>query len=299
MEADRAVSRAVRSTIFAIFLSALSISSAVAETMQLAIDGVVRTYLLERPATQEARPTIIMLHGAGGSAVQEARSTGLGELAPREGFVAVFPEGRGGRWNHLPPGKESAQFVGVFEPYGGAPDDVAFLTTLVADLIRRGISDPKQIFLAGESAGGIMALRMLCADAELFAGIGLLIAAMPEPTATDCYPAKPLRVLMINGTADRVLPYDGGPSAPPDRAFATGTFNVWPTERLFDFFHRLNICVTPADRSVAAGRHEQRIEIEQSTQCGGGPIISYRIVGGGHAVPADLDVGQLLLSFFR
>lgn len=35
----------------------------------------------------------------------------FGQLAPRHGFVAVFAEGRGARWNHLPPGKESAQFV--------------------------------------------------------------------------------------------------------------------------------------------------------------------------------------------
>jgi polyhydroxybutyrate depolymerase len=293
----------MRSAIKAVMCSALPLalaaSSAYGETLQLAVDGVTRTYLLERPAMQEPRPTIIMLHGAGGSPALEAQSSGLGALAPRQGFVAVFPEGRGGRWNHLPPGAESAQFVRVFDPYGGAPDDVSFLKSLVADLVRRGISDPTRIFLAGESAGGIMALRMVCADGELFAGVGLLIAAMPEPTGIDCEPARPLPVLMINGTADQVLPYDGGSSAPPDRAFPSGTFNVWSTERLVDFFRWLNICVAPPERSVAPGWHPQKVEIEQSMQCGGGPVISYRVVGGGHAVPADLDVGQLLLNFFR
>jgi polyhydroxybutyrate depolymerase len=288
----------VEGIIFATVWLALAMSGATAETIQLAVDGVARTYLLERPATQGPGQTIIMLHGATGGGTQVARATGLGEFAPQQGFVAVFPEGLGGRWNHLPPGKESAQFVRVFEPYGGAPDDVSFLKLLVADLVQRGISDPKRIFLSGESAGGIMALRMVCETAGLFTGIGLFIAAMPEPLGAACHPAKSLPVLMMNGTADQVLPYGGGPSAPPDRGFALGTFKVWPTERLVAFFRQLNTCA-PTIETVLLDRDPHKVEIEQSTQCPGGSVVVYRIVGGGHAIPADLDVAQLLLNFFH
>ena len=41
---------------------------AYAETMQLVIDGQPRTYLLERPHVSGPRPTLIALHGAGGTA---------------------------------------------------------------------------------------------------------------------------------------------------------------------------------------------------------------------------------------
>jgi poly(3-hydroxybutyrate) depolymerase/uncharacterized caspase-like protein len=269
------------------------------ETMQVTVDGLARTYLLQRPSTQRAWPTIILLHGAGGNAALEAQATGLGQLAPQQGFAAVFPAGRGGRWNHLPPGPESTQFVRLFEPYGGAPDDVAFLKLLVADLVRRGISDPNHIFLAGESAGGAMALRMLCEGADMFAGIGLFIAAMPEPTGANCKPAKAVRVLMMNGTADKALPYAGGRAAPPDNAFPNGTFNVWSTGRLVTFFRQLNACSASAEQSVLPGPHLQRIEVEQSQRCAGGPVIAYRVVDGGHAIPSDLDISDLLLSFFR
>jgi polyhydroxybutyrate depolymerase len=275
------------------------VSSAAAETMWLTVDGVERTFLVERPAMLQPRPTLIMLHGAGGSAAQVAGSTGLAELAPRHGFVVVFPEGRGGRWNHLPPGEESTQFVRVFEPYGGAPDDVAFLKSLVADLIGRGISDPSRIFLAGESAGGLMTLRMFCAGTGMFAGIGLLIAAMPVSLGATCDQAKAVPALLINGTADQVLPYDGGRAAPPDRAFPAGTFSVWSTDRLVALFRKLNGCVPPPEVSVVAGPHPQTIELQQSTACVGGRVSFYRVVDGGHAVPPDLGVAELLLDFFR
>ncbi len=262
-----------------------------AEPMQLVVNGQARTFLLERPVAQGPRPTVIMLHGAGRRATDIAQQTGLAQLAPREGLVAVFPEGRGSRWNFFPPGKEFAKDVQFFQQHGGLPDDVAFLKILVADLVRRGVSDPKRIYLSGLSLGGVMALRMACVDAGMFAAIGLLISAMAELTGANCQPAKPLPILMINGTADQMLPYAGGQSVRGD--------SLWSTERLVGFFRRLNGCAEAAQQSVLPGAHPQKIEIERSTKCSGGPVILYRIVGGVHDVPPGLNSGQLLLDFFR
>jgi poly(3-hydroxybutyrate) depolymerase len=85
-----------------------TVHAAAAELMQLVVNGQSRTYLLEQPAVPGPRPTIIMLHGAGAGAQRELQLSGLARLAPREGFVAVVPEGRGGRWNFFPPGQENA-----------------------------------------------------------------------------------------------------------------------------------------------------------------------------------------------
>jgi dienelactone hydrolase len=194
----------MRRSIQAIVTSALVLllSSRVgsAEQAQLAVDGRARTYLLERPPTQGPRPTIIMLHGFTGSAAQIAQQTGLAEPAKQAGFVAVFPEGLSGRWNLLPPSKQTARYVQLFPSAGGVPDDVAFLKALIGDLNRRNISDPKRIYLAGRSLGGAMALRMTCLDAPMFAAVALLISAMPEETGEDCRPAQPLPALMLNVT---------------------------------------------------------------------------------------------------
>src|SRR4051812_31385436 len=170
----------------------MTAAAATAEPAQLIVSGQIRAFLLERPAAQGPRPTIIMLHGAGRRPADIAGETGLAQIAPREGWVAVFPEGRGSRWNFFPPGKEPARDLQFFQQHGGVPDDVNFLRTLVADLVRRGVSDPKRIYISGLSLDGVMALRMACVDAGPFAAIGLLIAAMSEVTGAECQPAKPL-----------------------------------------------------------------------------------------------------------
>jgi polyhydroxybutyrate depolymerase len=268
-----------------------TVHAAAAELMQLVVNGQSRTYLLEQPAVPGPRPTIIMLHGAGAGAQRELQLSGLARLAPREGFVAVVPEGRGGRWNFFPPGQENAQDVQLFQQFGGVPDDVAFIRTLVTDLVRRGISDPSRIYLAGRSLGGVMALRMACVDGERFAAIGLLISAMADVIGTDCHLSKPLPLLAVNGTADPIIPPAGGRSRRGD--------DLWPTHRMVSFFRRLNGCADPPEQSVLPVQRPQPIEIERWTKCAGGAVIAYRVVGGGHEVPSVVDSGALLLEFFR
>jgi polyhydroxybutyrate depolymerase len=115
---------------------------------------------------------------------------------------------------------------------------------------------------------------------------------MPESLGADCHPAKPIPLLMVHGSADRTVPYSGG-VVPVGAPVA-----VWPTERTVAFFRGLNGCIEPGERSVAPGQHTHTIEIERSIKCAGGPVVFYRVVGGGHARWPDLNVGQLLLDFF-
>jgi polyhydroxybutyrate depolymerase len=264
-------------------------SSVAAESMALSVNGQARTFVLHRPAGQGPHPTIIMLHSGGGGAEQEIQNSGLAQLGPQEGFLAVFPEAARGIWNFFPPGKETVQYSEYFQRHGGLPNDVAFLRALVAELVRDGLSDPRRIYLAGRSLGGAMVLRLACVDAGNFAAIGLLISAMPEVVGSDCHPHKPLPVLMINGTDDRVLPFRGERTVRGDI--------LWPTERLVAFFNDLNGCAEPAQLSAQAST--QNVVIERSTTCAGGAVTFYRLVGGGHNIPAALKASQTLLDFFR
>ncbi len=294
------VGRAVALAMLGVSALLLPTPAARAQSMQVVTNGQPRVFVLRRPPGTEPRPTIIMLHGADSNAAQEANAPGFGQFAPQHGFAAVFPEGRAGRWNHLPPGKEATQFAKlVFTGAGGAPDDVTFLKLLVADLVQRGVSDPKRIYLVGRSAGGLMTLRMACEHANLFAGIGLLISGMSEPEGAVCRPAKPLPVLMLNGTADSLVPYGGGTVAGPDGAPGRGPFGVWPAERLVEFFRQLNGCAEPAQISIVALQRQGQVEFERSTRCAGAPVEFYRVVGGGHNTSmAGLDVNEALLNFF-
>ncbi|HZC78011.1 MAG TPA: hypothetical protein VE258_09700, partial [Ktedonobacterales bacterium] len=63
---------------------------ACAAEMQITVDGYARTYLIERPNASRPSPTVIMLHGANGTAGAIAQLTNLARLGPPDGFVAVF-----------------------------------------------------------------------------------------------------------------------------------------------------------------------------------------------------------------
>jgi polyhydroxybutyrate depolymerase len=228
-----------------------------------------------------------MLHGARSDAAFIARATGLAQLAPQQGMVAVFPQAIRTVWNFFPAGTETERFLALSQAEGGIPDDVAFINAAVADLVLHGISDPRRIFLAGSSNGGFMTLRMLCTGAS-FAAIGILISGMPEPVGADCRRARPTPTVMIKGTADPLVPYAGGLMGP-----AVG---VWPTDRLVAFLRQLDQCISPPKTSDIAGT---LVEIEDSGSCAGGAVLLYRIFGGGHETPPLPNAAKLLLDFFR
>ena len=233
------------------------------------------------------------------AAAQIAQQTGLAEQAKQAGFVAVFPEGLAGRWNLLPPSKQTARYVQLFQSGGGVPDDVAFLKTLIGDLNRRNIADPKRIYLAGRSLGGAMALRMTCLDARMFAAVALLISAMPEETGEDCRPAHPLPVLMLNVTGDPMVPYAGGRIG--EAGLPSGVTNVWSAERLLAFFRRLNGCNESPQPAVSPSQNPQapRDEVQRWTSCSGGQVVFHRVVADKHIVSPSLDPARLLIEFFR
>jgi polyhydroxybutyrate depolymerase len=273
-----------------LFLLAMA-SGVCAETRQLTVDGAARTFLLVRPAGQAPHPTIIVLHGGNGDADEEMRQSGLGQHGAQQGFATVFPQAKGGYWNFFPPGKENGQYKHFFKRLGGVPNDVAFLKMVVADLVKGGIADPKRIYLIGRSLGGVMALQLACVDAGSFAAIGVLISTMPDVTGSECKPAKPMPVLIINGTDDRVLPYRG------ERGRAGDV--LWSTQRLVGFFRALNGCAEPAQQSVLPGKHVHKVLVERSTGCTGAPVVLYTVVGGGHELPPALNASRALLDFLH
>ena len=97
----------------------------------------------------------------------------------------------------------------------------------------RGTTDPERLYLIGVSNGGMMALRMLCEAPDPFAGIATVIASMPEAVGAACRPRPPLSVIMLNGTADPLIPYGGG-----ELGFGGLQGRIWSAERTAAFLGR-------------------------------------------------------------
>lgn len=253
-------------------------------------------HALVLPAGSGPRPTVIVLHGALGTGAGTARTTGFAEAAARRGFSAVFPDGLERQWNDGRSGK------------AGGPDDLGFIRALVQRLAADGLADPRRIYLAGISNGGMMSFRLVCKSPELFAGIGTVIANMPagiEPCA-----AGPMPVVMINGTADPMVPYRGG-----EVGLRGGRGQVWSAERTAAFFARRDGC---GASSMVALPHRDNFSVTDVTEIRwrecrvNGGVSLYRIEGGGHALPGrralaphllgpsnfDIDSAEVILDAF-
>lgn len=211
--------------VLSVAVGALPIQShAQASELRVATREGVRTAIV-MPAERGPAPTVIVLHGAFSSAAWTARHYGFAEAAAARGFAAVFPQGMRGCWND---GRK---------PFPWRADDVTFLKVLAGELIAEGVAEPSRIYLAGVSNGGMMAMRMLCEASDLFAGAGTIIANMPAAIGAKCQPARPVPVVMFNGSADRWVPYVGGGVGP----LGLGGF-VWGTPQTATFMAHANGC---------------------------------------------------------
>jgi polyhydroxybutyrate depolymerase len=259
-------------------------TAALAAVMLAAAPELARADLMHVTTRQGAReaivlqsvrtpaPTVIVLHGALITAELTARSLGFAEAAAARGFAAVFPQGLYRQWND-----------GLENGYIASVDDVGFLRQLVDELVRRGVADRRRIYLAGISNGGMMTFRMLCEASELFAGAATIIANMPAGVGEHCQMRKPLPLVMFNGTADPLVPSEGG-----NVGFRGLRGRVWSAEQTAEFIARADGCaamqVTPLPTSVATEPiHIERLEWSPCRT--GQPVALFRLEGGGHQVP--------------
>ncbi len=255
-------------TVAAVSLAWMPLASRVqAGEIVIATNDGPRTAIV-LPAGEGPHPTVIVLHGAMMTARMAARISGFAEPAARAGFTAVFPQGLMLRWH-------DGRTGGL-----DGPDDVAFLRTLTARLIAERIALPAHIYIAGISNGGMMSFTMACRAGDLFRGLGTVIATMPagiEP----CDP-PPMPVVMVNGTDDPLVPYEGGKAG-----FLGAAGAVWSARRTAELFVRRNGCeVSNAQELPRRGLWEGTSVTEISwRRCNyHKPVTLYQVKGGGHQI---------------
>jgi polyhydroxybutyrate depolymerase len=269
--------------------------------------GAVRSYLAYVPPgshKQGALPPLLMvLHGGGGAARQIMNFTGFNAIAAREGLVVLYPHGLDRGWND---GRE-------FEGRDSKKDDAGFLLAVLDDVERRGIGfDRAAVGVTGISNGGFMAMRMACEAAHRIAGIAAVTAAMPAETGARCRPARSVPVLVINGTRDPLVPYDGGQV----RVFLRNRGTIWSTGRTVEFWANVNGC-NGARRSIPlpdGDPGDGTITIRHDYQNCRAPVTLLEVEGGGHTWPGgsqylpaalvgrvsrDFDASEAILAFFK
>ena len=166
-------------------------------------EGQKRSYEMVIPDHSKRLPLVILLHGHNKTAKIVLKQADFPDIAIRENFVLVAPEGINRSWN------DGRSVMEDGKPPSGA-DDVGFILKIIELLdSSHAIIDPRRIYVVGASNGGLMALRFACERPDVFAAAAVVSATMPEALPHHCR-AKPIPIQFIIGTEDPIIPWDGG-----------------------------------------------------------------------------------------
>lgn len=159
--------------------------------------GVTRSYrIVVPPGYRSTTPSRVVLsfHGSGGTAIQQS-GAGLVAEGAANNYITVFPQGLGNLWNSGPTCCSTA-------------NDVQFVRDVVADVGAHVCIDRNRVFATGFSNGAMMAQRLACEATDLFAGV-VSVAGALMLQAADCRPSRRISVLVIHGTADDTVCWNG------------------------------------------------------------------------------------------
>lgn len=171
-------------------------------------EGRVRSYEIYFPKTfnpQKNYPVVLILHGGGGKARGIIRNTRgrFNQLAEKDNFLAVYPEGFEKSWND-----GARDTLGIARKMN--IDDVGFISKLIDELAQKYHADLENIFACGISNGGFMVQRLAFELSDKISAIGVVAANLSTVQSQKQFPDNPVPAIFINGTEDPLVPYDGG-----------------------------------------------------------------------------------------
>jgi len=255
------------------------------------VDGIERSYRVHVPSDLvEPRAIVLVLHGGGGEGVEVAEqgSTPLSvfrDVADREGFVVVYPEGL--------PAADSNERTGWVDcradsVVGSGADDVGFLTALIGQLGDEYGVGSDRVFMTGSSNGAMMSQAFALHRPDLVAAVAVSagnLAASPFPGLCTDGPDRPVPILLAHGTADVLMPFDGGCVADLGRNCRRG--QVISAEATVDRWLVSNglTTVTPSSRIVDVDLTDSGPGTELVFD-GPAPVHWWRFDGAGHASPS-------------
>lgn len=259
------------------------------EEQTLDVHGVTRYYRYFVPL-QIADPAavVLLLHG-GGSNMRTVTNPPNGSghqwpsIAEENGLLLMVPNGTNIDDGNASGNDQNWNDCRIGE-VGSSADDVGFIDALLGWAETTFSIDAQRVYSTGVSNGGMMTYRLLEELPQRIAAGAAFIANHPEPS--ECTPQQlPRSVMMINGTADPLVPDEGGPvnngrrgsvmSTADSIAYWVNTNQTWQVAS-----ERLQLPdLNPDDQSTV-----------NSTLYRGGDsgseVLYYQMLGAGHSTPS-------------
>ena len=252
-------------------------------------DGFKREFIVHLPdgyLENQKYPLALCFHGRGGSARHTEKKTGFSDIADREEFIVVYPDGINKAWY-------------LSDASINQPDDINFSVKLIEYLCDEFPIDKTRIYAAGHSNGGFLSIRLAARHSTTFAAIASVSGGLAQLHTRDFNPEYPVSILLIHGTKDTTVPYNGG-SLFLKRTGRTGTkLKIISTLELADLWVRHNKC--NAEPNIVEMPNEIRLDgttINKTTWLdgtNGTEVMLYTIDGGKHGWPTkNIDSSSMI-----
>ena len=280
--------------VFAIITCVLLATSGQAQLIKdsLQIEGRYRTFSYYKPIGKNFS-LLFALHGSGGNAndmIKAAKK--LQAVADPEKVMIVYAEGYKTFWNEC---RKSANTIANKENI----NEEAFFTKLIEHLHSRYQIDMKKVFAVGLSGGGQMVYKFGMTMPGKFKAVAAVVANVPTQDNLDCVEAKtPIAIMIINGTADAVNPYEGGEMKAGNLVLGT----VRSTEESFKYWATLAGYLEPPLHQVLPDPDtNDDVTIDQYSYLSVGKpeIVLLRVNNGKHEFPKGTDAFMTAWTFFK
>ena len=266
-------------------------------------------FYIPKRLKRRKRSLILCLHNEEETPESMTRLTrrGFNKLADQNGFIVGYPEGLNEYWND---GREDSISLSHYNEI----DDVGFIEKLIDYGIDSFRVDPSRIFVTGLSNGGFMTFRLACELSKKIRGIAAVSASLALDQLVNCSADSTVSVMIINGTRDPVMPYDGGEMIVDDRSQGSNL----GTEETIDFWLHENSCKEKSNKKDVSNANlfdETRSERFTWSNCKNKTKVALiTVTNGGHTWPGgrqymgeksigktskDFDASKEIWRFFK
>ncbi|MGH7032125.1 MAG: extracellular catalytic domain type 1 short-chain-length polyhydroxyalkanoate depolymerase [Stellaceae bacterium] len=250
----------------------------------LAWQGTKRHFLLHLPphAGDRPLPLVIGFHGYGDSAQEFGSHARLAQAADEAGMMVALPMSVDR--------KSGEQSWNAIVCCGGALekniDDVGFIGAMIKDIAAHHALNRSRVYATGHSNGATLVYVLAARHPDWFAAIAVVAGRIGGGTPDGKNyvlptPALPMPVMMIHGTDDPVVPYDGS-RGPNDQPF------LWALS-VADAVHFWASADRCKDSDVEPERVSRKLKLTEYKNCAQGSVVKlWTIEGGNHSWPADI-----------
>lgn len=287
------------------------IHSAKSLTERVRHEGIQRTYHIYLPEgfnQQKSLPLVLALHGGGGTGRQFDQALSQGQfkaIANQRGVILVFPDGMNRQWSD-----GRTQHLKRNKSY----DDVGFISKVIDRMIDGYGVDSQRVYVTGISNGGFMSVRLALDLSDKITAISPVTAQLPLALQHKTS-NQPISVMIINGTEDPIVPYQGGHV----RLFKFGRSRgeILSTADTIEHFRLRNNCHAKPKKTLLPNKDpndDTRVEMKQYTGCADQTEVTLvKVIGGGHTWPGgaqylkpkligrvskDINASAMIIDFF-